>query len=172
MLVLALPTPPHTLVYYYSVLTELCRISPTTVAPSLGKSVRKLYAALGTSGSEESVGPVLGSEGIRRFADWFAVHLSNYGFMWGWNDWYVVGSLRPGLIRCGLIPCSMNRAPDMDTSEKHPKRVFVKRVMDLEIRLSYFDRIKNTVPGSMLEAGVFPEDAPGPDFAYDDPGTL
>lgn len=85
-----MPAPPHTLIYYYSVLTELCRISPTTVAPSLGKSVRKLYAALGTSGTDESAGaPVLDAESVRRFADWFAVHLSNYGFMWGWNDWYV-----------------------------------------------------------------------------------
>jgi nuclear cap-binding protein subunit 1 len=62
------------------------------------------------------------------------------------------------------------RAADMDESEKHPKRVFVKRVMDLEIRLSYFDRIKNTVPGSMLDAGVFPEEAPGPDYVYEEPG--
>lgn len=147
VLILALPAPPHTLIYYCSVLTELCRISPTTVAPSLGKSVRKLYAALGTSGTDESAGaPVLDAESVRRFADWFAVHLSNYGFMWGWNDW----------------------AADMDESEKHPKRVFVKRVMDLEIRLSYFDRIKNTVPGSMLDAGVFPEEAPGPDYVYED----
>lgn len=63
-----------------------------------------------------------------------------------------------------------SRAADMDESEKHPKRVFVKRVMDLEIRLSYFDRIKNTVPGSMLDAGVFPEEAPGPDYVYEDSG--
>ena len=60
------------------------------MAPSLGKSVRKLYAALGTSGTDESAGaPVLDAESVRRFVDWFAVHLSNYGFMWGWNDWYV-----------------------------------------------------------------------------------
>ncbi|BGO90576.1 hypothetical protein NBRC10512_005296 [Rhodotorula toruloides] len=147
--VLSLPAPPLTAMYYYSVLTELCRISPQTVAPSLGKSIRKLYAALGTDrdGSEESVGPVLDAEGVRRLADWFSIHLSNYGFMWGWNDW----------------------APDMDVSDKHPKRVFVKRTMDLEIRLSYFDRVKNTIPGSMLDAGVFPDDAPGPDYAYEDP---
>lgn len=75
--------------YYYSVLTELCRISPQTIAPSLGKSIRKLYAALGTDrdAAEESVGPVLDAEGVRRLADWFSIHLSNYGFMWGWNDW-------------------------------------------------------------------------------------
>ncbi|GAA5893972.1 hypothetical protein JCM8208_001295 [Rhodotorula glutinis] len=144
--ILALPSPPHTSMYYYSLLCELCRVSPTTVAPSLGKSVRKLYAGLNASTASADT-PSLDAEGVRRFADWFAVHLSNYGFMWGWADW----------------------ASDMvDVSDKHPQRVFVKRTMDLEIRLSYFDRIKNTVPGSMLDAGVFPDEAPGPDYAYED----
>jgi len=136
--------------YYYSLLCELCRVSPTTVAPSLGKSVRKLYAGLNASTASADT-PSLDAEGVRRFADWFAVHLSNYGFMWGWADW----------------------ASDMvDVSDKHPQRVFVKRTMDLEIRLSYFDRIKNTVPGSMLDAGVFPDEAPGPEYAYEDEREL
>lgn len=148
--ILALPSAPHTSMYYYSLLCELCRVSPTTVAPSLGKSVRKLYAGLNASTASADT-PSLDAEGVRRFADWFAVHLSNYGFMWGWADW----------------------ASDMvDVSDKHPQRVFVKRTMDLEIRLSYFDRIKNTVPGSMLDAGVFPDEAPGPEYAYEDEREL
>ncbi|GAA5821849.1 hypothetical protein JCM11251_004742 [Rhodosporidiobolus azoricus] len=150
--ILSLPSPSLPLVYYYSLLTELCRISPQTVAPALGKCVRKLYAGLGVNArqkeEEGAIGtPVLEAEGIRRFADWFSVHLSNYGFMWGWADW----------------------APDMDVSDKHPKRVFVKRVIDLEVRLSYFDRIKGTIPEAMLDTGVVPDDSPGPEYAYDSP---
>ncbi|GAA5895142.1 hypothetical protein JCM6882_008291 [Rhodosporidiobolus microsporus] len=150
--ILSLPSPSLPLVYYYSLLTELCRISPQTVAPALGKCVRKLYAGLGTDArAREEDGalgvPVLEAEGVRRFADWFSVHLSNYGFMWGWADW----------------------APDMDVSEKHPKRVFVKRVIELEVRLSYFDRIKNTLPEALLDTGVVPDDSPGPEYAYDSP---
>lgn len=89
--VLCVPAPPHPLAYYHSLLTELCRLSPQTIAPSLGKSVRKLYASLGNdSGSGGKIGaPVLDPSGVKRFADWFAVHLSNFGFMWGWGDWLV-----------------------------------------------------------------------------------
>lgn len=61
------------------------------------------------------------------------------------------------------------RAPDMDVSEKHPKRVFVKRVIDLEMRLSYYDRIKGTIPEAMLDTGIVANDAPGPEYAYDSP---
>ncbi|GAA6014699.1 hypothetical protein JCM10207_006907 [Rhodosporidiobolus poonsookiae] len=144
--ILATPSAPLPLIYYYSLLTELCRISPATIAPSLGKSVRKLYASLGNENEESANGvPVLDAEGVRRFADWFSVHLSNYGFKWGWADW----------------------APDMEVSPKHPKRVFVKRTLDLEIRLSYFDRVRNTIPEAMLDTGIMASEAPGPEYAYE-----
>ncbi|GAA5927562.1 Sto1p [Sporobolomyces koalae] len=145
--ILCVPAPPHPLAYYHSLLTELCRLSPQTIAPSLGKSVRKLYASLGNdSGAGGKIGqPVLDPSGLKRFADWFAVHLSNFGFMWGWQDW----------------------ASDMEVSDKHPKRVFVKRVIELEVRLSYYDRIKGTVPEVMLETAIMPDDAPGPEYDYD-----
>jgi len=37
---------------------------------------------------------MLGAEGLdneiaRRAAEWFAVHLSNFGFQWMWKEWYV-----------------------------------------------------------------------------------
>lgn len=133
-------------------MTELCRLSPQTIAPSLGKSVRKLYASLGNDhGLGGRVGqPLLDPSGIKRFADWFAVHLSNFGFMWGWGDW----------------------AGDMEVSDKHPKRVFVKRVIELETRLSYHERIKGTIPESMLETAVMSEDAPGPEYDYDSSGAI
>ncbi|ORY91755.1 MIF4G like-domain-containing protein [Leucosporidium creatinivorum] len=141
----SLPKPHLPSAYYHSLLTELCRLSPGTVAPALGKCVRRLYAGLGSD--SDGGNPVLDPEGIRRFAEWFSVHLSNFGFMWGWADW----------------------APDMDVSAKHPKRVFVKRTMELEIRLSYYDRVKGTIPVVMLDTGVIPDDAPGAEYAYENP---
>ena len=52
----------------------------------------------------------------------------------------------------------------------HPRWVFVSRVIELEIRLSYYDRIKDTVPSPFLDAGLMPSDAPGPVFEYKDFG--
>jgi nuclear cap-binding protein subunit 1 len=54
-------------------------LSPSTVAPAMGKSVRRVYGAMRTGRAEGEV--------IRRFADWFSVHLSNFGFQWGWKEW-------------------------------------------------------------------------------------
>lgn len=60
----------------------------------------------------------------------------------------------------------------MANSADHPKKVFIKRVIELEVRLSYHDRVKGTIPDALLEAGVMPEDAPGPEYAYEDSGSL
>lgn len=144
--VFAIPTPPiRPTVYYYSLIVELCRLSPSTVAPALGKSVRRLYGGLGESGAE-LITTRLEPEGVRRLAEWFGVHLSNFGFLWAWKDWAEVAEL----------PLA------------HPKRVFVTRVIELEIRLSYYDRIKETVPTLFLDTGLMPAEAPGPTFEYED----
>lgn len=74
-----LPVSPCKEVYYTSVIAELCKLSPNTVAPPVGRSVRKLYTMLGTDGLDVEV--------IRRIAEWFSVHLSNFGFQWMWKEW-------------------------------------------------------------------------------------
>lgn len=50
--------------------------------------------------------------------------------------------------------------------------MLIKRVLELEIRLSYFDRIKLTLPDGYLSpaAEVYPSEAPSPDFTYDADG--
>lgn len=60
----------------------------------------------------------------------------------------------------------------MDVSTKHPKRVFVKRTIELEIRLSYYDRVKNMTPPELLETGVVAEDAPRASYAYESEGEV
>lgn len=74
-----LPSTEHRLVYYHSLITELCKISPAAVAPSLGRAIRFLFRSL------ESMDMEL----IYRFMDWFAHHLSNFEFRWKWQEWYV-----------------------------------------------------------------------------------
>lgn len=72
-----LPAPEHKLVYYHSVLTEACKIAPAAIAPSLGRAIRFLYRNIERMDLELA----------QRFLDWFAHHLSNFGFTWKWTEW-------------------------------------------------------------------------------------
>lgn len=72
-----LPSPEHKLVYYHSLITESCKISPAAIAPSLGRAIRFLFRNVDTMDME------LGY----RFMDWFAHHLSNFEFRWKWTEW-------------------------------------------------------------------------------------
>ncbi|CCX07208.1 MIF4G like-domain-containing protein [Pyronema domesticum] len=72
-----LPTPCHKLVYYHSILTELCKLAPAAIAPSLGRAIRFMYRNL----------EIIDIELINRFVDWFSHHLSNFGYTWKWTEW-------------------------------------------------------------------------------------
>ncbi|KAA8913143.1 MIF4G like-domain-containing protein [Sphaerosporella brunnea] len=72
-----LPTPGHKLVYYHSILTELCKLAPAAIAPSLGRAIRFMYRNL----------EIIDIELINRFVDWFSHHLSNFGYTWKWTEW-------------------------------------------------------------------------------------
>jgi nuclear cap-binding protein subunit 1 len=72
-----LPQPEHRLVYYHSLITESCKISPAAIAPSLGRAIRFLFRNIDNMDMELSY----------RFMDWFAHHLSNFEFRWKWTEW-------------------------------------------------------------------------------------
>lgn len=72
-----LPNPEHRLVYYHSLITEACKISPGAVAPTLGRAIRFLFRNIDQMDLELSY----------RFMDWFAHHLSNFEFRWKWTEW-------------------------------------------------------------------------------------
>lgn len=74
---LQLPIAEHKLVYYHAVLTEACKIAPAAIAPSLGRAIRWLYKNVDG----------MDLELVYRFEDWFAHHLSNFGFTWKWTEW-------------------------------------------------------------------------------------
>jgi nuclear cap-binding protein subunit 1 len=68
----------------------------------------------------------------------------------------------------------MNRVPDLALPMQHPKRVFIYRALELEIRLSYYDRVLKTLPQPFQEpsAGAMPDQAPGPMYEYEDPSPF
>ena len=83
---LSLPASSFPQIYYTSLIAELCKASPNTVAPPVGRAVRKMYSLMGSEGLDVEI--------IRRLGDWLATHLSNFGFQWMWKEWYVDRSRR------------------------------------------------------------------------------
>lgn len=129
-----LPQPEHKLVYYHAVLAEACKIAPAAIAPSLGRAIRFLYRN----------SPRMDLELVSRFVDWFAHHLSNFGFTWKWAEW----------------------ADDVQLPDLHPHKAFILAAIDKEIRLSFAQRIKNTLPDP-YKALIRPEmELDGPTFKY------
>ncbi|KAH8689694.1 MIF4G like-domain-containing protein [Talaromyces proteolyticus] len=79
-----------------------------------------------------------------RFLDWFSHHLSNFGFTWKWTEWI----------------------EDLQLPPIHPKMAFITGALDKEIRLSFAQRIKGTLPDPYQ--GLIAEDKEKdmPDFKY------
>lgn len=133
-----LPNPEHKLVYYHSVLTEACKLAPAAIAPSLGRAIRYLYRNSYRMDFELSY----------RFLDWFAHHLSNFGFTWKWTEW----------------------VDDVYLPDVHPRRAFINGAIDKEIRLSFAQRIKNTLPDPYKELIGPEKEKDVPDFKFANDG--
>ncbi|OGE56251.1 hypothetical protein PENARI_c003G11415 [Penicillium arizonense] len=129
-----LPAAEHKLVYYHSLLTECCKIAPAAIAPSLGRAIRFLYNSLQTMDLELS----------NRFLDWFAHHLSNFGFTWKWSEW----------------------ADDLDLPAIDPRMSFITGALDKEIRLSFAQRIKGTLPEPYPKLITPGKEKDTPEFKY------
>ncbi|KAH7393172.1 nuclear cap-binding complex, subunit NCBP1/CBP80 [Cadophora sp. MPI-SDFR-AT-0126] len=134
-----LPAPEHKLVYYHSVLTESCKIAPAAIAPSLGRAIRYLYRSVDSMDLELSY----------RFMDWFAHHLSNFGFTWKWTEWI----------------------DDVELPSLDPKKAFIEGALDKEIRLSFAQRIKGTLPAPYQALITEEKEKDTPDFKYNNLDT-
>lgn len=134
-----LPSPEHKVVYYHSVLTEACKLAPAAIAPSLGRAIRYLY------NNSDSMDLEL----AYRFQDWFAHHLSNFGYTWKWIEW----------------------VDDVELSHLHPKRAFIEGALDKEIRLAFPSRIKGTLPEQYRPLIPEERDQELPPFKFDAPDS-
>src|ERR1700712_3590760 len=60
----------------------------------------------------------------------------------------------------------MNRIPEIDLPEIHPKKAFINGVLDKEIRLSFAKRIRETLPGPFHPLIPASKEKDMPDFKY------
>ncbi|RPA78291.1 hypothetical protein BJ508DRAFT_416621 [Ascobolus immersus RN42] len=144
-----LPKPKHKMVYYHSVLTEICKLAPAAIAPSLGRAIRCLYNNL------ES----LDVELINRFVDWFSHHLSNFGFTWKWAEW---------VQHLALPNIHPKKAFIIETLEKEIRLSFTGR-----IKSTLPDEYQSLLsPGKELDTPVFKYDLPTTPLAAEAQGIL
>ncbi|WYZ38774.1 hypothetical protein EsH8_III_000688 [Colletotrichum jinshuiense] len=85
----------------------------------------------------------------QRFIDWFSHHLSNFGFTWKWTEW----------------------VDDVFLPDIHPQKAFVIGALDKEIRLSFAQRIKGTLPEPYQTLIGPDKEKDVPDFKFNDDGT-
>ncbi|KAL5625600.1 hypothetical protein BROUX41_005660 [Berkeleyomyces rouxiae] len=135
-----LPGGKHKIIYYHSVLTEACKVAPAAIAPSLGRAIRYLYRHTANMDLELS----------QRFIEWFAHHLSNFGFTWKWQEW----------------------VDDVQFPESHPRKSFIIGAIEREIRLSFSQRIKGTLPEVYKDLISLETEIDEPDFKFNDPEAL
>lgn len=105
--------------YFHAILIEACIMAPQAIAPVFGRAIRFLYSSL----------PEMDVDLQNRFLDWFAHHLSNFGFSWKWQEW----------------------KDDINLADLHPRKVFMKQLIQKEVRLSYPQRIKETLPEELID---------------------
>jgi nuclear cap-binding protein subunit 1 len=84
-----------------------------------------------------------------RLVNWFSHHLSNFGFTWKWTEW----------------------VDDVSLPDIHPRKAFILGALDKEIRLSFAQRIKGTLPEPLQPLIGQDKEKDVPDFKFNDEGT-
>ena len=85
-----LPRSTEKSVYYSTLIADLCKASLDKIPPALGRAIRGIYAMMDVVNADGIVVGGLDVQIIQRFGEWFALHLSNFGYNWKWADWYVL----------------------------------------------------------------------------------
>eukprot|EP00823_Brevimastigomonas_motovehiculus_P004015 TRINITY_DN2569_c0_g1_i1.p1 TRINITY_DN2569_c0_g1~~TRINITY_DN2569_c0_g1_i1.p1 ORF type:complete len:877 (+),score=150.01 TRINITY_DN2569_c0_g1_i1:57-2687(+) len=132
-LLFALPSTPQPPVYCGSLIIDIFKARPKQMPPFFGQTINKLFGRLHD----------MDLECRDRLVEMFSCHLSNFGYLWPWNNWSVV----------------------LKQTETDPQRLFVCDILTRCVRLSYWDRIKQTVPQEFVS--LLPEQV-HTNFRYSD----
>jgi len=130
---LLLPNPPFRPIYYTLVIIDLCKALPGAFPSVVVGAVHVLFDRISNMDMECRTRLIL----------WFSHHLSNFQFIWPWQEWSYV----------------------KDLPKWAPQRVFVQEVLEREIRLSYFEKIKQSIEDAAELEELLPPKA-GPNFKF------
>lgn len=130
---LLLPQPRFNPIYYTLVIMDLCKALPGAFPQVIATAVRALFEKIDE----------LDMECRTRLILWFSHHLSNFQFIWPWEEWAYV----------------------LDLPIWAPQRTFVQEVLEREVRLSYWDKIKQSVENAHGLEELLPPKG-GPSFRY------
>ncbi|KAL1823044.1 hypothetical protein ACET3Z_009822 [Daucus carota] len=134
---LLLPQPPFKPVYYTLVIIDLCKALPGAFPAVVAGAVRALFDKIAD----------LDMECRTRLILWFSHHLSNFQFIWPWEEWAYV----------------------LNLPKWAPKRVFVQEVLEREVRLSYWDKVKQSIENApALEELLPPKGGPNLKYSVED----
>eukprot|EP01018_Ginkgo_biloba_P038789 Gb_40301 [translate_table: standard] len=112
--VFLLPKPPFKIIYYTTLMTDLCNALPRAFPAVIVEAVRALFDRIDD----------LDIECRNRLVLWLSHHLSIFDhFIWPWQEWVSV----------------------LDLPKWSPRRVFVTEVLEKEMRLSYWERLEQSV---------------------------
>lgn len=130
---LMLPEPPFKPIYYTLVIIDLCKALPGAFPAVVAGAVRALFEKIAD----------LDMECRTRLILWFSHHLSNFQFIWHWEEWAYV----------------------LDLPKWAPQRLFVREVLEREVRLSYWDKVKQSIENAPGLEGLLPPKG-GPNFEF------
>ncbi|KAK1367306.1 nuclear cap-binding protein subunit 1 [Heracleum sosnowskyi] len=134
---LLLPQPPFKPTYYTLVIVDLCKALPGAFPAVVAGAVRALFDKIAE----------LDMECRTRLILWFSHHLSNFQFIWPWEEWSYV----------------------LNLPKWAPKRVFVQEVLEREVRLSYWDKVKQSIENApALEVLLPPKGGPYLKYSAED----
>ncbi|RKO99599.1 hypothetical protein CXG81DRAFT_20331 [Caulochytrium protostelioides] len=139
--ILRLPVSDRQTVAYMTLLSDMCKKSMQTIPAIMGRSIRQLWHHMAMADGRGGVDVLT----VLALSDWFSLHLSNFGFTWKWDAWSTV----------------------LAQPDQSPQAVMVRETLRRMARLSYYDRIKSTLPPAFVDR--FLPHAPVSSFAYGQP---
>ncbi|KAL2649459.1 hypothetical protein R1flu_017587 [Riccia fluitans] len=133
---LLLPSPPFKLIYYTVVMVDLCKALPGAFPAVVAGAVRSLFAKVAD----------MDVECRARLVQWLSHHLSNFQFVWPWEEWAHV----------------------LELPKWSPQRVFVQEVLEKEVRLSYWEKVKESLQSCPKLVDFLPPKNNTPAYKYED----